>query len=147
MNPRFCDEGTHLERFGAVFLVRCPRCHGKAQVVPLDPEQAASFGRRRVSCPACGYASDSAGITFTTGRETDWYFGLSLWLQAPRCGKILWAYNPEHLAFLEGYLRASLREREPNMNHSLVSSLPPWLKQAKHRKAALRCLARLRTTL
>mgnify|MGYP006914492767 CR=1 FL=1 len=49
-----------------------------------------------------------------------------------------------HLAFVEGYVRAGLRERTGTMNGSLISRLPPWLKAAKHRTAILHAITKLR---
>jgi hypothetical protein len=60
---------------------------------------------------------------------------------------VLWAYNAEHLDFLEEYVRASIREREPNRNASLASRLPAWLKSAKNREAVLAACAALRRRL
>ncbi|WP_143591455.1 hypothetical protein [Thermoactinospora rubra] len=68
--------------------------------------------------------------------------GLELWLQTLCLGHVLWAYDADHPDFLEGYVRASIREREPNRNTSLAGRLPAWVKDAKHRKcgiARLRC--------
>lgn len=82
----------------------------------------------------------------------DDYFGLPLWLQAPCCGELLWAYNADHLSFIEGLVRAKLRERRPSasgawQNSALSSRLPAWLKSRKHRDEVLACVDRLRRTL
>jgi hypothetical protein len=60
---------------------------------------------------------------------------------------VLWARNASHLVFLENYVGAKLREREPNQNGSSVSRLPSWMKQAKHRVEILAAIAHLRRTL
>lgn len=73
--------------------------------------------------------------------------GLDLWLQTPCRGHVLWAYDAEHLDFLERYVRAALREREPNRNAGLASRLPGWLKSAKNRHAVLAACATLRKRL
>lgn len=88
------------------------------------------------------------------GGSFDWYFRLPLWLQTPCCGKILWAYNREHLDFLESYIKAGLRERFPLKvyetglvmwrNKSLASRLPTWMKRAKNRDEVLRGIEKLR---
>jgi hypothetical protein len=56
---------------------------------------------------------------------------------------ILWAYNREHLKFLEDYVSAALREREPNMNASLVSRLPAWIKEAKNKGNVIKAIREL----
>ncbi|MFI6507876.1 hypothetical protein ACIBCT_09745 [Streptosporangium sp. NPDC050855] len=60
---------------------------------------------------------------------------------------MLWAYDAEHLDFLERYVRAFIREREPNRNGSLASRLPAWLKDAKNRDLVLTRCATLRVRL
>ena len=44
------------------------------------------------------------------GGPVDWYFHLPLWLQTGCCGETLWACNPAHLAFIQGYVRVTPRE-------------------------------------
>jgi hypothetical protein len=123
---------------------RCGRCgawleahyHSKAGFHP---------GAITLSCPTCGHPSDVAvswsGIRFSV--PYDPFFGLPLQLQRPFARNILWAYNPQHLAFLRDYIAAPLRERVPNNNASLASRLPRWLKQASNREALLRAILKL----
>src|SRR5215212_7033778 len=68
----------------------------------------------------------------------DWYFGLPLWLQTPCAGQVLWAWNEWHLDWMERYVAADLRERTPNINMSLASRLPRWIKSAKNRDEVLK---------
>jgi hypothetical protein len=70
-------------------------------------------------------------------------FGLTLRLQTPCVGQVLWAYNTRHLRFLADYVSATVRARTPNRNASLVSRLPAWLKKAKNRTAVLKAIKRL----
>jgi hypothetical protein len=79
----------------------------------------------------------------------DSYFGLPLWLQAPCCGHVLWAYNRHHLSLIEQYVQADLRELsgEPKLGwhaNSLTSRLPDWMIVAKHRQAVLNAIAKLK---
>lgn len=67
----------------------------------------------------------------------------------PCCGETLWAYNEAHVAFLEQYVAATLRERRSHRwgwgrNSSLESRLPRWIQAAKNRAAVLKKLALLR---
>lgn len=81
----------------------------------------------------------------------DWYFHIPLWLQTPCCGEVLWAYNEEHLAFLEAFVaakqRTSVRDEYGWSNRSLMNRLPLWVKQAKNCDEVLRGLGRLREKL
>jgi hypothetical protein len=83
----------------------------------------------------------------------DWYFQLPLWLQTPCCGHVLWAFNLEHLSFLESYIEADHRtglsdeeaKRLGIRNATLASRLPEWIIVAKHRTEVLKCIRKLRT--
>ena len=152
MKSRFRDTGKTIYEFRHEFLVRCPRCDNCAQIVPRNDEQG--FASRRLVCKKCGYTQDWEGKAMVVGGSFDWYFRLPLWLQTPCCGKILWAYNREHLDFLESYVKAGLRESFPLKvyetglvmwrNKSLASRLPTWMKRAKNRDEVLRGIERLR---
>jgi hypothetical protein len=77
----------------------------------------------------------------------DCRFGVPLWLRTECCGgHLLWANNQSHLAYLESYIGAALRER-PEGPSGLSWYLPAWMKHAKHRDEVLRSLARLRASL
>jgi hypothetical protein len=70
-------------------------------------------------------------------------------LQVPCAGQVLWAYNVDHLAFLERLVSADLRLRHrpvdtQYVNRRLASRLPKWMLTAKHRPAVLKGLAELR---
>jgi hypothetical protein len=80
---------------------------------------------------------------------TDGYFGADLWLQTRCVGRSLWAFNRRHLDILEGYVAASLRERERDeewgwRNTSLASRLPTWMTSGSNRNAVLEGLRSLR---
>jgi hypothetical protein len=153
--PRFRDAGQYLAQYADRFLVRCPRCAGCAVVTPLPREERQVPARARVVCGACGYSKD--GPQATTGRAdlVDWYFHLPLWLQTPCCGDMLWALNEAHLAFLEDYVRAVLREDTPRdqlpanaiRNGSIASRLPGWIKSARNRDEILRAIDKLKKTM
>ncbi len=154
MKSRFRDTGKTIYEFGHEFLVHCPRCDNCARVVPKNLEDIRVFAPRRLICQKCGYTQDWDGKSIVVRGVCDDYFGLPLWLQTPCCGKILWAYNREHLDFLESYVKAGLRESFPLKiyetglvmwrNKSLASRLPTWMKRAKNRDEVLRGIERLR---
>ncbi len=148
MATRFRDEATYLDQFGATLLVRCPRCGGRAEFAAPSDATGRQAALRRVVCAGCGYVrngrADGPNWDALSRGNVDPYSGLPLWLQTPCCGETLWAYNMEHLAFLERYVAATLRERTPNKNSSLASRLPAWLTSAKNREEVLRGIARLR---
>jgi hypothetical protein len=77
----------------------------------------------------------------------DPYFGLELWFVGNVKGNEFWAYNREHLSFIGNYVRATIRQREPNRNSSLASRLPGWLLSGKNRLAVMKEVKRMQMQL
>lgn len=145
---RFSDDGELIYEFNEEFLVVCPRCAYQAKVVPLeigsDKLNSKLFAPRRLICFNCVYTAEWNGGQIGIGGGRDWYFRLPLWLTIECCGgKILWAYSERHLNFIENYVGASLRERQPHVNKSMASRLPQWIKSAKNRDEILKAIERL----
>jgi hypothetical protein len=154
---RFRDDPLlWVEHFADEVLVRCPAC-GECAIV-LDQLGTSEYhanrddtrlvARRRLRCLACGLSKDGFPSERVFGVPVDPYFRLPVWLQADCCGKVLWAYNAEHLSLLESYVAARLRERRASPGSmTMVARLPAWLKSAKHRDEILRAIRRLRSSL
>lgn len=141
---RFRDDDTLPQYDGSPTLVVCPRCQGRAEVVVQDSMTALP----RVVCSRCSYAEAKKWHgNVPVGSPLDSSTGLPLWLQTPCAGQVLWAWNAWHLDFLERYVSADLRERTPNVNKSLASRLPRWIKSAKNRDDVLKGIGRLRERL
>lgn len=105
-------------------------------------------GDATLTCVHCGHSRRREVRCWIEGIPVDPFFGLPLWLQAPCCGRTLWAYNGEHLGTLAGYVSAGLREEaQPRAGYTMVEILPRWMKLAKHRREVLRVVDRLRRTL
>ncbi|MET7749054.1 hypothetical protein [Micromonospora sp. NPDC005367] len=145
---------------GAI-LVRCPRCAGQAWVL-RDPDSADDsrhhfWLRRRLSCLECAFTDvwnaprrpgDNARTLPDFSGPNDPYFQLPLWLSVDCRGRVLWAYNAEHLDLLDAYVSARLRERGRDMGgQTLVERLPAWMKDGRHRADVLDGIGRLRALL
>ncbi|MFI6545954.1 hypothetical protein ACIBO9_22165 [Streptomyces prunicolor] len=158
-NPaRHRDEGVPLARFTGRVLVVCPRCGGRALVVPRPglpaPRSAMEllFQPRRLVCAGCGAVADwkadtrdNALVGAEPGGTEDPFFHRPLWLQTRCVGHILWAYNEEHIDALAAYVGAQLRERgrlSPTL--AMFARLPAWMKTAEHRAEILAGLKTLR---
>ncbi|MFC9795582.1 hypothetical protein [Streptomyces sp. NPDC057695] len=155
---RHRDSGGWLARFAGRMLVVCPRCEGRALVVPRpdlsDPGYLSQllFLPRRLACGGCGAVADwkpevrGAGLVGAVlGGSEEPFFQRPLWLQTRCAGHVLWAYNEEHIDELSAYVGARLRERggaQPTM--SMVARLPAWLKVSNHRTEVLAGLETLR---
>ena len=141
MNERFQDIGYRLDAFSDEKLVVCPRCSGRAVArAVVEDGVHAIFSPIRLTCTRCAH----------------WATGMSerihLWLETPCCGRVLWAYNERHLAYLEDFIGARLRERLHDpvhgwSNRSLASRMPTWMKAGRNRDEVLKALERLRSLL
>jgi len=125
---RFDDTGESYSDFLNKRIVYCPSCS-----FPVD------LVNNKIACLKCGFNKVFRKII----SEGD----LKLFLEIECCGHLLWALNYEHLNFLESYVESSLRERIPNINQSMASRLPNWIKDAKNRITILKCIKKLREEL
>ncbi|MBR8638956.1 hypothetical protein KEF29_05580 [Streptomyces tuirus] len=154
---RHDDHGTWLVRFTDRVHVVCPRCGGRALVVPRpDVEPSKHFGAllfqpRRLSCAGCGAVAErtavqrGAGLVGAVpGGTEDPFFRRPLWLQTRCAGRILWAYNEEHIDALAAYVAATQRRRHTSPTMAMFPRLPLWMKSANHRDTVLAGLAALR---
>ena len=159
MTTRFENTGEDRHSLADVFYVRCPSCGGCAVIRLIAPELAHNASQRRVSgpdmwvgvsaltrliCTKCGHIKDVMTNGYSYGDATDWYFNLPLWFQMPCCGETLWAYNRPHLAYLEHYTEAYLRDECSYPNTGLARYLPKWMKAAKNRDEVLKCIQKLK---
>lgn len=150
---RFRDPGHRLVEVWGEILIVCPRCAGCARTVRCDSADEALLAPRRLVC-ACGHLEERTGgsVVTSTSAPVDGHFGRPLWLQAPCAGHTVWAFNAAHLALLEQFIGARLRERRRDattgwQNRSLLGRLPRWMQAAKNRGAVLRALGTLRARL
>ncbi len=135
----FNDAGQGLYTFSRTFLVHCPRCDMCATISRVHADDIVPV---RLVCPQCGYNKLYSRPQWIEGDvPADPFFQLPLWLQAPCCSHTLWAYNHEHLRFLEDFVAAAIRTTPPYK--TLINALPAWIKSAKHREDIVRCIQRL----
>ncbi|MER6343931.1 hypothetical protein ACWC10_01285 [Streptomyces sp. NPDC001595] len=78
------------------------------------------------------------------GGTEDPFFRRPLWLQTRCAGRILWAYDEEHVDALAAYVGARLRERHASPALGMFARLPAWMKSARHRDEVLAGLSALR---
>jgi len=135
-------------------LVDCPRCGGLA-VITLDVDEGTEaigwavprhHGARRAVCTACAFSRRQGWRSWA--RPT---MGLPLRLRGTGRQGLLAAYNEDHLAYIEAYVRDPLR-REAGApggfrNASIASRLPRWVKAAHNRAEVLKLIARMRSRL
>lgn len=126
---------------------RCPRCGaGLGEPVAGARPGVPRPATRQIACRSCRHevTVQVMWVAACPPEPSDPHVGLPLWLCEPCCGETLWAYNEAHVAALEAYVGADLRERAPNRSRSMRARLPRWMTAAKHRPAVLAGLERLR---
>ncbi len=146
MDARFRDQGKILWDFLHEFFVKCPSC-GCFAVVKATPDEHGSnlYSKKHVLiCSICHYVTENPFNWFPGG-------GCDLWLETNCCGNRLWAYNLDHLNYIESYVGAKTRQRYLNdigyMNTSMLARLPRWMNDRKNREEILRCIRKLKATL
>ena len=73
------------------------------------------------------------------------YFGAELWLQSPFKDEVFWAFNFEHLLYLESYISANLREPKDRLHYTLLEKLAKFYHLAKNRGALLKLIEKLKS--
>ena len=121
---------------------RCSKC-GRKLSRRFDSHNG--HDSTEITCEGCDTINECK-ISWSRIPEygTDPVFGCDLLLRCDYRGEVLWAWNLEHLEFLENYVGSGLRERIPNRNGSMASRLPKWMKEAKNRDGIMRAFSRLR---
>jgi hypothetical protein len=152
MDTRYEDTFRTLEGFNNPSLVVCPKCNHMAVVSIEDSKEPGRFSPRVLTCQHCAHRDRWSSNALTSqwrNEAKDDYFNLPLWLQIP-CGEnFLFAYNEEHLEFLESYVGAKHRTRNKSdeygwSNQSAASRLPKWIKSKKNRPKIIKALSKLR---
>ena len=118
-------EAKYVSHFQGNILVRCPRCCACAHLLAIHRADATHCGHRLI-CESCAYSaewnldSDRSIPVPGSGPHLSG-FGLDLWLATSCCGETLWAYNREHLQFLQSYVSARIRAHPRSIRSRLAN--------------------------
>ncbi|MEI2329303.1 hypothetical protein [Priestia megaterium] len=134
-----------LDKFLDFILVKCPNCELCARVVKLDKKLSGST--HSCTCPHCGYLdvtnTDSQG-PLELSEAVDPFFQLPLYLETICPERRLWAYNLDHLQYIESYIEVKTCGAcfdELSVEHSL----PDWV--IHKQEEALSEIQRLKDTV
>lgn len=151
---RFADQKLTIADFTDRILVVCPQCGACASVLPLPGGDTQLFAMRRLACQSCGLVKDKKVRQAIFGRThgpVDSYFEMPLWLVAHQGTESLWAYNLEHLTYIESFVAAAHRTRNLDapgcLNCSIISRLPRWIKKAGNRQKVLAMIQKLKNSI
>lgn len=139
---RFQDENHLLSDFYDEVWVVCTGCSKKAIAKTNVAEKTALL-----YCGHCGYHKIAAASVTDNGRlkmAAHGYFGAGLWLTARFKDDLFWAFNDQHLAYLEQYIGAGLREHKDRTHFTLLEKLPKFYHEAKNRDRLLKIIGKLK---
>lgn len=160
---------TYPTDFIGDIFVKCPAC-GKKAVVKTPGYNKQDWklfeDEVRFSCvhcvkalvlkdvpkPVLFYNSGGKAITsriiYGDNGNVDIFFGYELWLEQECMGNRIWAYNYEHLTFMEEFIAAPLRSKPHDIKQysikSIGSRLPRWMTSAKNREKVLKAIGELK---
>ncbi len=139
---RFADKKYRLSDFENKVWVVCPSCSKQALATVNEPEKQA-----RLLCVHCGYNTVSStmraykkGKTLEVKQAAHLFFDAELWFSAPFKNQVFWAYNPEHINYLEHYIAAKIREHKDRSHFTLLERLPKFYHEAKNREGLLKII-------
>jgi Zn ribbon nucleic-acid-binding protein len=139
---RFQDDNKVLADFYKEVWVVCPSCEKKA-IAKVNFENK----NARLFCVQCGYNKETSTTLVKNGSvETaaNFYFQAELWLKATFKNEVFWAYNNNHLEYLEKYISATLREHKDRTHFTLLEKLPKFYHEAKNREGLLKIIIKLK---
>ena len=142
-NPNIKNGNYYIRADG-----RCQKCGGQwlhAEEKIVNSGSLPQFIEK--TCTYCNFPTQfkEYSIHFKYNDQIGYTkFGLELYLKtSTRCGDVF-VYNVLHLIELKSFIKANLRERNPNTgNSSYFSRLPVWIKSARNRKEILKAILRL----
>ncbi len=139
---RFQDENLLPSDFYQEVCVVCSSCSKKAMAkVNFETKTA------RLLCLHCGCNKETTtAIKYgTINTAANHYFQAELWLKAPFKNDVFWAYNDKHLAYLERYISATIREHKDRTGFTLLEKLPKFYHEAKNRESLLKIITKLKS--
>lgn len=148
MTSRFQDQNKILRNFYNEVWVICPSCDNKAVAKAIIESNQV-----RLYCENCGYNKQKSTEICISGTKAilempaHRYFDASLWLLASFKNDVVFAFNGEHLNYLENYISADLREHKGRSHFTLLEKLPKFYHEAKNREALLKIIQKLKNKL
>ena len=130
----------------------CDNCNRHFRL-DIEDEKQQQFKVLNVFCPHCNHLKQGIMQKISLKYQLEHseikngiepYFGLLLYFQTSFEGKVIWAYNRNHLIYLIDYIDADIRETT-RAHQSCKASyfLPKFMTLAKNRSQIVKLLKRL----
>ena len=142
-NNRFQDENLLLSNFYNEVIVECGVCTKKAVAILNQQNNTA-----RMFCNNCGYNKEHSMLLNETTKlhmPAHTFFKAQLWLTMAFKNDFFYAYNYNHLNYLERYISATLREHKDRSHFTLLEKLPKFYHEGKNRSELLKIIAKLKS--
>ncbi|WP_299556942.1 hypothetical protein [Seonamhaeicola sp.] len=144
----FHSEKGRKESFSVELKCHCSHCAAEINVnIPNVNERKETIA---IKCSNCGEIENYRPRNIEqqwkyqrTGKPSDNYFGLPLWLTDNFGGNSFWAFNYDHLEYLKEYILADLREKNGRTHWTMVEKLPDWMKSGKNREKLIKLITEL----
>lgn len=144
----FHSENGRKESFSVELKCHCSNCSSEIDVkIPNVNEKKSTIA---IKCSNCGETKvyeprniEQHWKYQDTGKPSEFYFGLPLWLSDNFKGNDFWAFNYDHLEYLKEYISADLREKNGRTHWTLVEKLPEWMRSAKNRGKLIKLITEL----
>ncbi len=138
---RFADRNWGIGSFYGEVLIICPSC-GNQGIASADFQAECA----KMLCTACGLnkAVPTTVLNYSMFHPAHTFFNAKLWLEHPFKNEIFYAYNYQHLDYLEQYISATLREHKDRSGFTLLEKLPKFYHTSKNRSALLKLIETLR---
>ena len=145
MNKKASYNTCLTDFLGFDIAVACPKCSQKAIIKNSHFSFQETNQAFKVTCSTCGFSKSKQCQEYIFSGPFDPFFLLPLWYQTTFGEHTIWAYNVEHLLFLENHVAAKLRSRNGLLpiNSSLGSRLPKWRTAAKNRDSVIKSIKEL----
>lgn len=119
------------------FSACCNTCGEKITYSKKVPDKQDHVIIRCPSCKTSHTFTPKVSEYYSVDQVLDKY---TFWYSENFKGNQLWAYNREHLEYIERYVEANLRERHNRKYGTMVEKLPNFIKSAKNRDDLLKLI-------
>lgn len=144
----FYSQVGRKETYEVELKCNCSHCASELRVnIPNVNEKKETIA---VKCENCGKTEEYRTRNIPhkwkfedSGKPSENYFGLPLWLNENFRGNSFWALNYDHLEYLKKYISAELREKNGRLGWTMVEKLPDWMKSGKNRDKLIKLISDL----
>ncbi|TYR81660.1 hypothetical protein FZC66_07455 [Priestia megaterium] len=150
MKNQYEVQQQFLAKFLDFILVKCPNCELCARVTKAaNSQESSAYASHICTCPHCSYTNATVShdkIEIQSNEAIDPFFRLPLYLTAQCQNHVLWAYNLEHLQYIESYIEVK-QKNDCFVPPTFDLYLPDWITDKRVQEEALTEIQRLKSSV